>query len=194
MSTPLQLIVGLGNPGEKYSETRHNAGFWFVDLLASGHGARFRTDGKFHGQVARINPEGTDCRLLKPSTFMNDSGRAVGAMLDYYSVPVDAMLVVHDEIDLPPGTVRLKFDGGHGGHNGLQDVIACVGSNFMRIRIGVGHPGVRDAVISYVLNRPGRQERSLIDGAMDRALKIMPLLFEGKDQLAMTELHTDSGE
>jgi PTH1 family peptidyl-tRNA hydrolase len=107
-------------------------------------------------------------------------------------VPVDAMLVVHDEIDLEPGTIRLKFGGGHGGHNGLQDVITCAGSNFMRLRIGVGHPGFRDAVISYVLNRPGAEDRSLIDSAMDRALKVMPCLFAGQDQRAMTELHTES--
>ena len=192
MSRPLQLIVGLGNPGAKYSETRHNAGFWFLDRLAAGHAAHFRTDAKFHGQAARIMSGSVDCRLLKPATFMNDSGRAVAAMLDYFAVPADAMLVVHDEIDLEPGTIRLKFDGGHGGHNGLQDVIACVGSNFMRLRIGVGHPGFRDAVISYVLNRPGVEDRSLIDSAMDRALKVMPCLFAGQDQRAMTELHTES--
>ena len=163
-----------------------------MDRLASEHAAHFRTDAKFHGQSARIMSGGIDCRLLKPATYMNDSGRAVAAVLDYYAVPADAMLVVHDEIDLDPGIVRLKFDGGHGGHNGLQDIITCAGSNFMRLRIGVGHPGIRDAVISYVLNRPGAEDRALIDAAMERALKVMPYLFAGQDQRAMTELHTET--
>lgn len=188
-----KLLVGLGNPGPKYTETRHNAGFWFVDRLAAGHDAVFRREAKFHGDTGLLRFSGHECRVLKPATYMNDSGRAVQAMLHFYDlVPAD-MLIVHDEIDLPPGVARLKRGGGHGGHNGLRDVLECLGEGgFLRLRLGVGHPGSADQVISYVLNRPAAGERELIDAATTRALEVMPLLFGGQLEKAMHQLH--SGE
>lgn len=193
MPSELRLVVGLGNPGPRYSETRHNAGFWFVDRLAAAHGVRFHNQARLHSQVADLRPADIECRLLKPATYMNDSGRAVRAFLDYYGLEPGRILVVYDEIDLGPGTARFKRDGGDGGHNGLSDVIACLGTpDFLRLRIGVGHPGRKDAVVSYVLSRPTPEELSGIEDAMERALATMPLVFSGTIQKAMTELHSSN--
>lgn len=189
-----KLLVGLGNPGPKYTETRHNAGFWFVDRLATGYDAVFRREAKFHGDTALLRLPGRECRVLKPDTFMNDSGRAVQAMLHFYNLAPADMLVVHDEIDLAPGVARLKRGGGHGGHNGLRDVIECLGQGgFLRLRLGVGHPGSADQVVNYVLDRPRAGERELIDAAMTRALDVMPQVFAGHLQKAMHQLHSGEG-
>lgn len=187
----IRLIVGLGNPGSEYSRTRHNAGFWFVEQLAEQSNAQFAGESRFHGEATRINSGGVDCRLLKPTTFMNESGRAVQAMLDYFKIDATEMLVAHDEIDLDSGIVRLKKGGGHGGHNGLRDIISCTGEkNFLRLRIGVGHPGQRDAVTPHVLGKPGSEDQTLIDTAIDNALSIMPMLFDGDLQKATSKLHS----
>lgn len=186
-----KLLVGLGNPGPKYTETRHNAGFWFVDRLAATHGAVFRREAKFHGDAAVLRLSGLDCRMLKPATYMNDSGRAVQAALRYYALAPADLMIAYDEIDLPPGVARLKSGGGHGGHNGLRDIIECIGGGgFLRLRLGVGHPGSADQVVDYVLDRPRREERRLIDAAIARALDVMPMVLRGEVQKAMTVLHT----
>ena len=190
-----KLLVGLGNPGQKYSETRHNAGFWFVDRLVAGQNPGFRREAKFHGETATLQFPGHDCRVLKPATFMNESGRAVQAAMHFYALKPAELLVVHDEIDLPPGVARLKRGGGHGGHNGLRDVLECLGeAGFLRLRLGVGHPGHGDQVIDYVLERPRTAERALIEAAMIRALDVMPLVLQGHVQKAMKELHTEDKE
>jgi peptidyl-tRNA hydrolase, PTH1 family len=189
-----KLLVGLGNPGPKYTETRHNAGFWFVDRLAAGHDAVFRREARLHGDAALLRLPGHECRVLKPATFMNDSGRAVQAMLHFYNLAPADMLVVHDEIDLAPGVARLKRGGGHGGHNGLRDIMECLGEGgFLRLRLGVGHPGSADQVVNYVLDRPRAGERELIDAAMTRALDVMPQVFTGHLQKAMHQLHSGEG-
>jgi PTH1 family peptidyl-tRNA hydrolase len=189
VSTPLRLVAGLGNPGPEYSETRHNAGFWLVERLAAQHGTSFSAERRFPGQVTRLQSAAFDCRLLMPSTYMNRSGGPVQSCAVYYKVEPDALLVVHDEIDLPPGIARLKRGGGAGGHNGLTDVIERIGADFLRLRIGVGHPGNRDDVPDYVLHRPSREERTLIDEAIGRALAVMPMVMAGELERAMNELH-----
>lgn len=190
MPSSLKLIVGLGNPGPEYSETRHNAGFWFLDRLASLHGAGFAADRKFHGDIARLKKGDIDCLLLKPMTFMNRSGRAVQATAAYFNVEPDQILVVHDEIDLDAGIVRLKQGGGHGGHNGLRDIIEQTGGNgFLRLRIGVGHPGHSSQVHDYVLHRPDSGQQRILDSAIESALEIMPLVLDGQLNKAMTILH-----
>ncbi|MGH8245429.1 MAG: aminoacyl-tRNA hydrolase [Gammaproteobacteria bacterium] len=191
MPSLLRVVVGLGNPGPRYSETRHNAGFWFLDRLAADHGVQFRRQPRLQADTAHVRGSGLDCRLLKPATFMNDSGRAVRAFVDYYGVEPGEILIVYDEIDLEPGTARLKRGGGDGGHNGLSDVIACLGgADFLRLRIGVGHPGHKDAVVAYVLSRPTPDELTRIDDAVNRARGVMPLLYAGQIQKAMTQLHS----
>ena len=188
----VQLIVGLGNPGTEYEQTRHNAGFWFVDKLARANQCSLRSEARFHAEVGRCTLHGHDCRLQKPTTFMNRSGQAVIALANFLRIPPTEILVVHDELDLPPGTARLKKGGGHGGHNGLRDLIAHLGTQeFMRLRIGVGHPGDRDQVVDYVLHRPGRDERESIDAAMRRALDVMPLAVAGEFERAMHKLHSE---
>ncbi|MDV3239313.1 MAG: aminoacyl-tRNA hydrolase [Gammaproteobacteria bacterium] len=190
----VQLIVGLGNPGAEYEQTRHNAGFWFVDALARAAGCSLRAEARFHAEVGRCALHGQDCRLQKPTTFMNRSGQAVAALAKFLRIPPTEILVVHDELDLPPGTVRLKKGGGHGGHNGLRDLIAHLGTqDFLRLRIGVGHPGDRSKVVDYVLHRPSREERELIDAAMARALEVMPLAVAGEFERAMHKLHSVQG-
>lgn len=189
----IKLIVGLGNPGLEHSKTRHNAGFWFVDTLAQQFACQFSNESRFHGEVTRISSTGVDCRVLKPLTFMNESGRAVQAALDYYKINSEEMLVAHDEIDLDAGIVRLKQGGGHGGHNGLRDIIDKTGDkNFLRLRIGVSHPGQRDHVTPHVLGRPGAEDQQLIDSAIENALSVMPLLFDDQLQKAMNELHANN--
>ncbi len=191
MSEPIKLIVGLGNPGMEYESTRHNAGFWWVDELARTQNANFKTDSKYHGMVARATLHGHEVHLLKPQTFMNVSGRAVVALALFYKILPDQILVVHDELDLPPGSAKLKLGGGHGGHNGLKDIIAHLGTKeFWRLRVGIGHPGERAEVVNYVLNAPRKEEHILIDEAMQRALDVAPLIIEGKLEAAMLTLHS----
>lgn len=187
----IKLIVGLGNPGKEYSNTRHNAGFWWVDELTRIHNVNFKADSKFHGLVARANLHGHEVHLLKPQTFMNISGRAVGAVAQFYKIEPAQILVVHDELDLPPGSAKLKLGGGHGGHNGLKDIIAHLGTkDFWRLRVGIGHPGERNEVSNYVLNAPRKEEQTLIDEAMQRAQEVAPLIIEGKLEAAMLKLHS----
>ncbi|WP_127470163.1 aminoacyl-tRNA hydrolase [Thiomicrorhabdus aquaedulcis] len=186
----VQIIVGLGNPGEKYEQTRHNAGFWFVDEVARQYGVVFRPEPKFSGLAARVQSNGLDVWLLKPATFMNRSGQAINALAHFYKVPVQDILVVHDELDLAPGVAKLKVGGGHGGHNGLRDTIATMGGDFLRLRLGIGHPGHRDQVVDYVLKAPAKSERELIDEAIYRATKIVPELLRGELPKAMNQLHT----
>jgi PTH1 family peptidyl-tRNA hydrolase len=188
----IRLIAGLGNPGREYETTRHNAGFWWADEFARQHSLNFRNEAKFHGLMARGMLHGHELFLLKPQTFMNVSGRAVGALAQFYKVPPNEILVVHDELDLPPGTARLKLGGGHGGHNGLKDIIAHLGTrDFWRLRLGIGHPGERGEVVNFVLNDPRREERELIDAAMQRGLEVAHLIVEGKTEAAMLKLHSN---
>ena len=187
----IKLIVGLGNPGPEYTKTRHNAGFWFVEQLLAEYAGQFSAESRFHGETARIQARSLDCRLLKPQTFMNESGRSVQAMLQYFNIDATEMLVAHDEIDLDAGDVRLKKGGGHGGHNGLRDIIANTGEkNFLRLRIGVSHPGRKDSVTPHVLGRPGANDQKLIDEGLERALAVMPVLFNDGLQQAMQVLHS----
>jgi len=187
----IKLIVGLGNPGREYEATRHNAGFWWVDRLAGQQRLDFRAENKFHGLAARGQVHGHEVFLLKPQTFMNVSGRAVGALAQFYKIEPHQVLVVHDELDLPPGSAKLKLGGGHGGHNGLKDIIAHLGTrDFWRLRIGIGHPGERSEVSSYVLNAPRKEEQPLIEEAMERALDVSHLVIEGKLEAAMLKLHS----
>ncbi|MGI9304528.1 MAG: aminoacyl-tRNA hydrolase [Gammaproteobacteria bacterium] len=188
----IQLAVGLGNPGERYQRTRHNAGFWFMEELARGFQQTFREERKFLGESARISCGEFDTRLLKPLTFMNRSGQAVQLAAGYYHIPMSRVLIIHDEIDLPPGTARIKRGGGHGGHNGLRDVFDHVGKDFWRLRIGVGHPGHKDDVIDYVLEPPRREEQELILESIDDALAATPRLLAGEFERAMHQLHSNS--
>jgi PTH1 family peptidyl-tRNA hydrolase len=190
--TAIRLIVGLGNPGREYESTRHNVGFRWVDELAREHKLNFSSEVKFHGLTARGSLHGHELWLLKPQTFMNVSGRAVGALAQFYKIAPAEMLVVHDELDLPPGVARLKIGGGHGGHNGLKDIIAHLGTkDFWRLRIGIGHPGERGEVSNYVLNDPRREEHELIDEAMNNAQHVAHLVIEGKTEAAMLKLHSN---
>jgi len=185
------LIIGLGNPGPKYAETRHNAGFWFMDALLKEQGQSLKAQSRLRADALRTNILGEDCILARPTTFMNESGGAVRAVMDYYQVPAQCMLVAYDELDLPPGVVRLKQGGGHGGHNGLRDIFRNVENHdFLRLRIGIGHPGHKDAVTRYVLGRAPGQVRQVVDSAIGRALDVLPLVVEGKVQDAMTKLHS----
>ena len=181
------LVVGLGNPGEEYARTRHNAGYWFVDRLTAPGTWKRDSRHQCTSAVARIGAH--DVRLQKPTTFMNRSGAAVQSLAAFHRIAPGEILVVHDEIDLPPGAARLKFGGGHGGHNGLRDVIACLGADFWRLRLGVGHPGHRDQVVDAVLSRASRSEQQQIDDALERGLEVLPLLVEGQSQQAMQRLH-----
>lgn len=178
MTTGLRLVVGLGNPGAEYSETRHNAGFWLCERLAGKLGVTLAREARFHGLAGLARREAV--WLLLPQTFMNRSGQAVGALARFYRIPPAEMLVVHDELDIPPGELRLKFGGGLGGHNGLKDITAHLGTqDFWRLRVGIGHPGDRNEVVNYVLKPPRREERELIDTALDRALDLWPMLASG---------------
>ncbi len=191
MSTPVQLIVGLGNPGPKYAQTRHNVGFLFVDELARAQGVSCRPEAKFHGEVCKVHLAGREVWLLKPGTFMNRSGQAVAALARFYKIPAEAILVVHDELDIPAGQVRLKQGGGHGGHNGLRDIIQQLGSrDFLRLRIGIDHPGTAREVTNYVLGKPSPEQRQRIEAAIDEALRVLPQIIEGDLAPAMNRLHS----
>lgn len=189
--TTIRLIVGLGNPGREYETTRHNVGFGWVDELASCDNLSFRAEAKFHGLAARAQLYGHEVHLLKPQTFMNLSGRAVAAMAQFYKIQPAEILVVHDELDLQPGIARLKLGGSHGGHNGLKDIIAQLGTrDFWRLRLGVGRPADRAEVVNYVLNDPRREERELIIDATQQSLHVAQLVIEGKMEAAMLKLHS----
>jgi len=187
----LFVIAGLGNPGPKYAQTRHNAGFWFLDEIARLAGARFRTQSRLNADVSKLILHGRDCVLVKPLTFMNNSGRAIRAIIDYYKVNDGQLLVAYDELDLPPGAVRIKKGGGHGGHNGLRDVFRHIQDHdFLRLRIGIGHPGMKDAVTPYVLSRANANDEKMILDSIDRALAVMPDLLAGELAKATKDLHT----
>jgi PTH1 family peptidyl-tRNA hydrolase len=190
--TAIRLIVGLGNPGREYETTRHNVGFQWLDELARLQKLSFRSETKFHGLTARGQLHGHEVLLLKPQTFMNVSGRSVVALALFYKILPNQILVVHDELDLPPGSAKLKLGGGHGGHNGLKDIIAHLGSkDFWRLRVGIGHPGDRAEVVNYVLKAPRKEEQVLIDEAMQRAQDVAQLIIEGKQEAAMLKLHSN---
>ena len=190
-NVPLRAVVGLGNPGPEHERTRHNAGFWFVDRLAADAGAEFRAEPKFRGGLARVRRAGHELLLLKPSTYMNASGEAVQALAAFYKLAPGEILIVHDELDLPPGTARLKRGGGHGGHNGLRSLHQHLGPDYLRLRIGIGHPGHKDRVLAYVLGRPSAEDRRAIDGAIARAEEALDcLLAQGWDK-ATQWLHTE---
>ena len=187
----LRLIVGLGNPGPEHARTRHNAGFWFLDALAAQAGARFGLESKLHGETAKAVVGGQNVWLLRPSTYMNASGRSVAAALRYWKIDPEEALLAHDELDLAPGVARLKFDGGHGGQNGVRDTMQHLGhGRFHRLRLGIGHPGHKDKVTPWVLGRPGRDDEAAILRAVDDALAVMPLAVAGDFAEATKRLHT----
>jgi PTH1 family peptidyl-tRNA hydrolase len=187
----MKLVVGLGNPGAKYSATRHNAGFWWVGQLADASRCTLKPNARFHGLAGKLDTRAGDVWLLLPETFMNDSGRAVVALALFYKILPQQILVVHDELDLQPGTVKLKLGGGTAGHNGLKSIAAHLGTkDFWRLRLGIGHPGDRGAVIDYVLHKPASAECELIDAAIERSLGLWPLMAEDRMEEAMLRLHT----
>ncbi len=193
MSVRIGIIVGLGNPGAEYADTRHNAGFWFVEQLARKYGVSFKSEKKFFGEVARVSEQGQDIWLLKPTTFMNLSGQAVQTLAAFYKIGLPEILVVHDDLDLPTGIARLKQGGGHGGHNGLRDIIARMGGNdFARLRLGIGHPGDKAAVTGHVLNRVTREDRTAIEGAISASMQVLPDVLAGNFSKAMNQLHSQS--
>lgn len=188
--TGIKLIVGLGNPGEKYTMTRHNAGFWLVDLLAEQSASRLAAEAKLFGIAGKWQPH-SDKWLLKPTTFMNASGKSVAAIANYYKIQPAEVLVVHDELDLPPGQAKLKFGGGHGGHNGLRDIHAALGTpDYWRLRIGIGHPGNKAEVVNFVLKAAGKDEQRAIDDSIIKATTVSDLLAQGQFEKAMLQLHS----
>jgi peptidyl-tRNA hydrolase, PTH1 family len=196
----IKLIVGLGNPGAEYTATRHNAGFWFVDQLARDAGASLRDERRFHGHYGRGRLNGREVHLLEPQTFMNRSGQSVVAIAQFFKILPDEILVAHDELDLPPGTTKMKLGGGSGGHNGLKDISAHLTSpQYWRLRIGIGHPrdlipegaraGAKPDVANFVLKPPRREEQEIIDASIERALAVMPFVIDGEIERAMMNLH-----
>jgi len=194
MASHLTIIAGLGNPEDRYARTLHNAGFWFVDELARQAGTQFRYEKRFDAEICKIEVSGSELWLIKPQSYMNLSGGPLRGMLDYYRLAAKDMLVAHDEIDLPPGTVRLKTGGGHGGHNGLRDVIQHCGKDFMRLRLGVGHPGQKEQVTNYVLKRASGDVEAAILKNIDEASDVMSLLVKDGLNAAMKKLHTQASE
>ena len=190
MSNSIRIIAGLGNPEDNYERTLHNAGFWFVDALADKYGGRFRYEKKFDAEYCKINLHGQDVWLVKPQSYMNRSGGPIRGVIDYYRLKVSDLLVAHDEIDLPPGTTRLKMGGGHGGHNGLRDIIQHCGAEFVRLRLGVGHPGDKSQVTNYVLKRGSADVERAIEDNIVEAMDVMPLLIEDGLNAATKALHT----
>ena len=188
----VQLIVGLGNPGPEYDQTRHNAGAFFVERLASAYGANLSFDKKYSGLTGKFSHQGRDIRLLIPTTYMNRSGQAVAALANFFRIKPEEILVAHDELDMPPGVCKLKQGGGHGGHNGLRDIIACLANqkNFHRLRIGIGHPGHSSQVSNYVLSRAPRSEQELTHTSIEFALGVLPDLLDGNFSRAMQQLHS----
>ena len=187
--TNISLILGLGNPGTEYAQTRHNAGFWFVQRLAEQYGIQLKADPKYKGISGRGNIEGQDVRLLLPTTFMNLSGQSVVPFAKFYQIAPEAILIAHDELDMNPGVIRLKTGGGHGGHNGLKDIVPHIGSNFHRLRIGIGHPGSKERVSGHVLSKAPSSEQNLMDDAIAHALSRIQLLVNGDTQQAMNQIN-----
>jgi PTH1 family peptidyl-tRNA hydrolase len=190
MSNSIRIIAGLGNPDDKYERTLHNAGFWFVDAVARKYGGSFRHEKKFDVDYCKVNLHGDDVWLVKPQSYMNLSGGPIRGVLDYYRLNVSELLVAHDEIDLPSGTTRLKLGGGHGGHNGLRDIIQHCGSEFLRLRLGVGHPGEKSQVTNHVLKRGSDEVERAIEENIDEAIDVLPLLMDDDLSAAQKELHT----
>lgn len=189
-ATTLRAIIGLGNPGPEYTKTRHNAGFWFVDALADQYRASFTAEKKLHGDTARINIAGQEIRLLKPNTFMNKSGQAVQAVAAYFKIHPTEILVVHDELDLPAGTARLKKSGGHGGHNGLRDIIRHLGNDFPRLRVGIGHPGHKNQVLNYVLKPANAADQHAIEQSINNSINALDVWLNKNMEHAMQQLHS----
>ena len=190
MANGLSLIVGLGNPGTEYAQTRHNAGFWYVERLAQQYGIILKSESRFHGVTGRGQINGHDVRLLLPSTFMNRSGQSVVPLAKFFQVTPQNMLVAHDELDMPAGVIKLKSGGGHGGHTGLRAIVPHLGADFHRLRIGIGHPGHRDKVTGHVLGKAPRAEQDLFDQAIDEALRLTPMMVEGDISRAMSQLNS----
>lgn len=191
MSNPIKMIVGLGNPGKEYEATRHNVGFWLLDELAWQWKATFKDEKKFFGEVARVSRSEGDVWLIKPMTFMNRSGQAVAALAQFYKIKPEEILVVHDELDIECGRIKFKFGGGNGGHNGLKDIQARLGTpNFYRLRLGIDHPGDKALVSAYVLNKPSAEHRQLIEDSVNKSIKGIPLLTVGEFEEAQRFLHS----
>jgi len=189
MSERIKLVVGLGNPGADYVSTRHNAGFWLVDELAARHGGQFTGERKFHGEISKVFVGRHELRLLKPMTFMNRSGQSVRAVMDFFKLRPEEILVAHDELDLSPGDIRLKWNGGHGGHNGLRDLHAHLGKDYRRLRVGIGHPGHASGVVAYVLKRPSSQDEALIREGIIAAADALPAILDDGLEAGMNRLH-----
>ncbi|TEU30022.1 aminoacyl-tRNA hydrolase [Alkanindiges illinoisensis] len=185
----LSLIVGLGNPGSEYAQTRHNAGFWYVQQLADQYRISLKNDPRFFGISGRGTIEGQEVRLLLPTTFMNRSGQSVAPFVKFFQIPVQQILIAHDELDMPAGIIRLKTGGGHGGHNGLRDIVPHIGADFHRLRIGIGHPGSREKVTGHVLGKAPQAEQNLLDQAIEQALQQTHLLVNGDVAKAMNQLN-----
>lgn len=196
MSQSIKLLVGLANPGQEYAKTRHNAGAWVIEEFARIHHSSLKPETKFYGSSARLTLHGQDVRLLIPSTFMNLSGKSIAALAQFYQITPQEIMVIHDELDLPPGTAKFKFGGGHGGHNGLRDTIAQLGNNkdFYRLRIGIGHPGHKDRVTGYVLGRAPASEQQQLDAIVDEAVRCLDILFKDGLSKAQQRLHTFNAE
>ncbi len=186
----IKLFVGLGNPGEQYVDTRHNVGFWWIDFIGQNHKLSLKNSKKYFGEFSKHNEDG-EVFFLKPSTFMNDSGKSVQALAKFYKIEPEEILVIHDELDIQPGTAKLKLGGGHGGHNGLKSIQTSLGSNnFWRLRIGVGHPGDKSKVIGYVLNKPSKIEMHLIQESIINSYKVFSYIMLGQFEKAMLNLHS----
>ena len=193
MNNDLKIIAGLGNPDDKYERTLHNAGFWFVDAVARKYGGQLRYEKKFDADVGKTTIRGQDVWLIKPQSYMNLSGGPVRAVLDYYRLDAGDLLVAHDEIDLPPGTVKLKLGGGHGGHNGIRDVIKHCGKDFVRLRLGIGHPGEKSKVSGYVLKKGNSETEAAVERNIDDAAAVLETWVDDNLNAAMKKLHTNSG-
>ena len=188
----IKLIVGLGNPGKEHLAHRHNAGFWFIDWLAKTLESEFSSQSKFFGETAETLVGTRKVRLLKPQTFMNCSGKSIQALAVYFGINANEVLVIHDELDLGPGNIKIKFGGGHGGHNGLRDTIKSLDTqDFYRLRVGIGHPGTKNEVVNFVLSPPTKKELVLVEGCIDEAIGVIELLVEGEMEAAMKNLHTN---
>lgn len=187
----IKLFVGLGNPGEKYAKTRHNAGFWWIDLITEQTNSQLSVDAKIYGITGKLKPH-QDKWMLMPTTFMNASGKSVAALANYYKIQTNEILVIHDELDLPPGQIKLKFGGGHGGHNGLRDIHAALGTaDYWRLRVGIGHPGNKQEVANFVLKAANKDEQNLIDDKLNESAHVLDLLVDGQFEQAMLKLHTN---
>ena len=194
MAEPIKLIVGLGNPGEEHQATRHNVGFWFIKRLADWHGVQLSPEKKFKGLAAKVQHEQGTFWLLCPTTFMNASGDAIQAMSQFYQIPPESILVAYDDLDFPTGMAKLKFGGGHGGHNGIRHALQMLsGQDFWRLRLGIGHPGHKDLVHRYVLTRPSKSDEAQIEHAIDDAMAVLPAMIAGDTALAMRQLHEREG-